>query len=176
MRQCAGIANRCLGKYTHTHTHTHTPLAVPTVSISVSGSDWKRPCKYTSDSFAQRRRITHNQISILDILSRFTLFQISMQIDVSMYQQPTRFSTMCFICPFKLPLNVSGDSFAHLQERFDCIYSCLEHCTDCAVCCRPVTPVGSRQHHRYIVPNSCIYSQSAPEDVRNCRQNHLEKA
>jgi len=31
-----------------------------------------------------------------------------------------------------------------------------------------VSPVGSRQHRRYIVPKSCIYSQSAPEERRNC--------
>ena len=32
-----------------------------------------------------------------------------------------------------------------------------------------VSPVGSRQQSQYIVPKSCIYSQSAPEDGRNCR-------
>jgi len=43
---------------------------------------------------------------------------------------------------FKLALHVSGDSFVHLQQHFDCIYSFLGQCTDCAVCCRPVTQIG----------------------------------
>jgi len=101
------------------------------------------------------------------------------------YQQTTRCNKICFIDSFKLALHVSGDSFAHLQEHFDCIYSFLEQCTLSAVCCRPVTqiewsvqsvpPVGSRQQSQYIVPKSCIYSQSAPEDGRNCRPKHVGK-
>jgi len=43
---------------------------------------------------------------------------------------------MCFIDSLKLAVHVSGDSFAHLQEHFDCIYSFLEQCTHFAVCCR----------------------------------------
>ena len=39
------------------------------------------------------------------------------------YQQPTRCSKFCFSNSFKLALHVSGDSFAHLQEHFDCIYT-----------------------------------------------------
>jgi len=59
------------------------------------------------------------------------------------YQQQTRYSKMCFIDYFQLALHVSGDSFAHLQEHFDCIYSFLDQCTYCAVCCRPVSQIGS---------------------------------
>jgi len=33
---------------------------------------------------------------------------------------------------FKLAVHVLGDSFAHLQEHFDCIYSFLEQCTNSA--------------------------------------------
>jgi len=79
------------------------------------------------------------------------------------YQQPKRCCKFCFSNSFKLALHVSGDSFAHLQEHFDCIYSVLELCTDFAFCCRPVTHslVGSRRQSRYIVPKSCIYTQSA---------------
>jgi len=55
------------------------------------------------------------------------------------HHQPTRRSKICFIASFKLALHVSGDSFAHLQEHFDCTYRFLGQCTDCAVCCRPVT-------------------------------------
>jgi len=58
------------------------------------------------------------------------------------YQQPTRWSNICFIDSFKLALYVSGDSFAHLQEHFDCTYSFLEKCTDSPVCCWPVTQIG----------------------------------
>jgi len=39
-----------------------------------------------------------------------------------------------------------------------------------------VSLVGSRQHSRYIVPKSCIYSQSATEDGRNCHLKHVEQA
>jgi len=103
------------------------------------------------------------------------------------YQQPTRCNKICFIDSFKLALRVAGDIYAHIQEHFDCIYSFLEQCTGCAVCCRPVTqirwssiqsvsPVGSRQHSRCIVPKSCIYSQSAPEYGRKCRPQHVEQA
>jgi hypothetical protein len=35
---------------------------------------------------------------------------------------------------------------------------------------------GSRQHSRYFVPKRCIYSQSSPEDGRNCRPKHVEQA
>jgi len=59
-----------------------------------------------------------------------------------------------FIDSFKSTLHVSGNSFAHLQDYFDCIYSILEQCTDSAA-------------DRCIVPKSCICSQSAPEDGRN---------
>jgi len=60
-------------------------------------------------------------------------------------------------------------------------YGCAQDAQ--AVCCRPVTqigwsqfhPIGSRQQSRYIVPKSCIYSQSAPEDGRNCRPKHVEQ-
>jgi hypothetical protein len=38
-----------------------------------------------------------------------------------------------FINSFKLALHVVGDSFAHLQEHFDCTYSFLGQCTDSAV-------------------------------------------
>ena len=55
---------------------------------------------------------------------------------------------ICFIDSFKLALHVSGDSFAHLRDHFDCIYSFLEHCTDSAVCCRPVTQIGCNLCHR----------------------------
>jgi len=74
------------------------------------------------------------------------------------YQQPTRCSKICFIGSFDLALHVSDDSFAHLQEHFDCIYSFLEQRTD------------------FAVPKSCIYSQSAPEDGRNCSPKHIEQA
>jgi len=39
-----------------------------------------------------------------------------------------------------------------------------------------VSPVGGRQHSRYVVPKSYIYSKSAPEDGRNCRPKHVEQA
>ena len=39
-----------------------------------------------------------------------------------------------------------------------------------------MSPVGSRQQSRYIVPKSCIYGQSVPEDGRNCRPKQLEQA
>jgi len=61
---------------------------------------------------------------------------------VKWHQQPTTCSKICFTDSFKLVLHVSGESFAHLQEHFDCIYSFLEHCTGSAVCCRPVTQIG----------------------------------
>jgi len=60
-----------------------------------------------------------------------------------------------FIDYFKQAVHVSGDSFTHLQDHFDRIYTFLEHC---------------------IFPKSCIYSQSAPEDGRNCRPKHVEQA
>ena len=63
------------------------------------------------------------------------------------FWQPTRHSKICFIGSFKLAVRVSGDSFAHLQEHFYCIYSFLEQCTDTAVCCRPVTQVRSNLCH-----------------------------
>jgi hypothetical protein len=44
------------------------------------------------------------------------------------------------------------------------------------VSCRPVSPFGSWRQSWYIVPKSCIYSQSAPEDGRNCRPKHVEQA
>jgi hypothetical protein len=50
-----------------------------------------------------------------------------------------------FIDSFKLDLHVFGDSFAHLQEHFECVYIFLEQCTDSAVCCRPV---GKRQQSK----------------------------
>ena len=58
------------------------------------------------------------------------------------YQQAIRCSKICFIESFKLDLHVSGDSFAHPQEHFDCLYSFLEQFTDSAVCCWPVTKIG----------------------------------
>jgi len=48
--------------------------------------------------------------------------------------------------------------------------------TGCAVCCGQATLVGSRQQSRYIVPKTCVYSQSAPEDGKNCRPKHVEQA
>jgi len=42
------------------------------------------------------------------------------------------------------------------------------------LCC--LLPTGSRQESRYFFPKSCIYSQSAPEDGRNCRPKHVEQA
>ena len=63
------------------------------------------------------------------------------------YRQPTRCSKIGFIDSFKLALRVSGDSFTHLQEHFYCIYGFLEQCTDPAVCCRPVTQIGSNLCH-----------------------------
>ena len=45
----------------------------------------------------------------------------------------------------KLDLHVSAHSFAYLQEHFSCVYSFLEQCTDCAVCCRQVTQIGKQQ-------------------------------
>ena len=95
-----------------------------------------------------------------------------------------------FIDSIKFALHVSGDSFVRLEEHFDCKYSFLEQCTDSAVCCRletqigwsscscsiqSVSPVGSRQQSRYIVPESCIYSRSAPQDGQNCRPKHVEQ-
>jgi len=41
---------------------------------------------------------------------------------VQWYQQPARCSKICFIDSFRLALHVSGDSFVHLQEHFDCRY------------------------------------------------------
>jgi hypothetical protein len=35
-----------------------------------------------------------------------------------------------FIDSYKPARHVSGDSFAHLREHFDCIYSILEQCID----------------------------------------------
>jgi len=61
---------------------------------------------------------------------------------VQWHQQPTRCSNICFIDSFKLAVHVSSNNFAHLQKHFDCIYSFLEQCTDCAVCYRPVTHIG----------------------------------
>jgi len=43
------------------------------------------------------------------------------------YQEPTRCSKICFIDSFKLALHVSGDSFVHLEEHFDGIYSFLDN-------------------------------------------------
>ena len=53
---------------------------------------------------------------------------------LAQYQQPKRWRKICFIDSFKLAVHVSGESFAHLQEHFDCIYSFSEQCTDSAVC------------------------------------------
>jgi hypothetical protein len=89
---------------------------------------------------------------------------------VQWHQQPTRCSKICFIDSFKLALHVSGDSFAHLQEHFDCIYSFTMY----RLCCllptgdtdwmelssnQSVSPVDSRQQSRYIVPKK-LYIQS----------------
>jgi hypothetical protein len=41
---------------------------------------------------------------------------------VKIHQQTSRISTISFIDSYKLDLHVSGDSFAHLQKHFDCIY------------------------------------------------------
>ena len=62
--------------------------------------------------------------------------------EVQRCPQPTRCSKICFTDSFKLALHVSGDSFAHLQENFDCIYSFLEKWTYSVVCCQPVTQIG----------------------------------
>jgi len=107
-----------------------------------------------------------------------------------------------FIDSFKSALHVNGNSFAHLQEHFDCMYSFLEQCTDSTADrwhnWDGIVPVPSqlchidrlyyiemelfqfhlncvtgRQQSQYIVPKSCIYSQSAPEDGWNCRPKHV---
>ena len=65
-----------------------------------------------------------------------------------------------FFDSFKLALHVSGDSFAHLQEQFGCIYSFLEQSTDSAVCCRPVI--------------RCVTGrQQTAESVRSSRDSEL---
>ena len=40
----------------------------------------------------------------------------------------------------------------------------------------PTLLVRSRQQSRYMVPKSSIYSQSAPEDGRNCCPKHVQQA
>jgi len=74
--------------------------------------------------------------------SLWTNFETVLRKDHKWYQQPTRFSKLCFIDSFRFTLYVLGDSFAQLQDHFDCIYSFLEQCTDSAVFCRPVTQFG----------------------------------
>ena len=83
---------------------------------------------------------------------------------------------ICFIDSFKLALHVSGDSFAHLEEHF--IYTIfrknaptvlftVDRCHQSAADSR----VGA-----FFQKKSCMYSQSAPEDGRNCRPKHVEQA
>ena len=72
-----------------------------------------------------------------------------------------------FMDTFKSALHVSGDSFAHLQEHFYCIYSFLNNSPT-------LLPTG-RQQIRCIAPKSCIYSKSATEDGRKYRPKHVEQ-
>jgi hypothetical protein len=58
-----------------------------------------------------------------------------------------------FIDLFKSALHVSGDVFAHLQEKFNCVTSRQQ--------------VGA-------LYQSCIYSSIAPEDGRKHRPKHVE--
>ena len=76
---------------------------------------------------------------------------------VQWHQQPTRCSKICFIDSFKLAVRVSGDSFAHLQEHFDYIYSFLKQCTDSAVCCPQVTQIG----RNWPVPSNLCHRSAA---------------
>jgi len=76
-----------------------------------------------------------------------------------------------------LDLHVSGDTFVHLQEHFDFMYRFLEQCTDCAVCCRPVTQI-ERQHSEELVHYSkkLYIGQNSPEDGRICHPKHIDQA
>ena len=86
--------------------------------------------------------------------------------DTSNQQDAAKF---VFIDSFKLALHVSGDSFAHLQEHFDCIYSFLEPSTDSAVCCWPVTQIGWNRP-----PCDTCRQQTAEEPSNLCHRSAAE--
>ena len=98
---------------------------------------------------ASQEGLCSTELNLVTVLWRswVKLQNTSAKIRIWWPQQQTRCSKMCFIDSLKLAVHVSGDSFAHLQEHFDCMYSFLEQCTDSAVCCRPVTQVGWNQFY-----------------------------
>jgi len=80
---------------------------------------------------------------------------------VQWHQQPTRGSKIYFIDSFKLALHVSDNSFTHLQEHF--VYTVFWNNVPTVLSAAgrwrrldgTLSPVGSRQQSRYIVPKSC---------------------
>ena len=83
--------------------------------------------------------------------------------DVNNQQDAT---TLSFINLFKSALHISGDKFAHPQERFLTVYTAFG--TMYRHCCRPVgRSVGSFYQKLY------IHSKSALEDGRICHPKYV---
>jgi len=72
-----------------------------------------------------------------------------------------------FVDSLKSAVHVSGDSFSCFQEHF--VYTAFWNNAP------TVLPPTDRQQSRCIVPKSCIYSQSAPEEGRNFHPKHAEQ-
>jgi len=72
-----------------------------------------------------------------------------------------------FIDSFKSAQHVLGESFALLQEHFDCIYSFLEQYIDSAA-----DRLAAAQS---VHCSKMLYIQSAPENRRNCHPKHAEQ-
>jgi len=100
------------------------------------------------------------------------------------YQQPTRSSKICFslilsslLYMFRTTVSPIFRSTLTVQKVFcNTVPTVLSAAYRWHSLDGTVTPGGSRQHRRYIVPKSCVYSQSAPEDGQNCRPKHVQQA
>jgi hypothetical protein len=88
-----------------------------------------------------------------------------------------------FIDSFKLALHVSGDGSSIFRSTLT-VYTAFWNNARTVLPTGDthwmvpsnLSPVGSRQHNLYIVPESSTYSKIAPEDGRNCRSRHVQQA
>jgi len=100
------------------------------------------------------------------------------------YQQPTRSSKICFSFILSSLLYMFRTTVLSIFRSTLTVYTAfwnnvppvLSAAARCHSSIQTVSPVGSRQHSRYSVTKNFLYSQSAPEDGRNCRPKHVQQA